>query len=48
MHKVISNTTPIISLLKINKLYLLNELVFKGTWISPRMINKILELAREK
>jgi predicted nucleic acid-binding protein len=37
MPKVISNTTP-----------LLNELIDKGTWINPKLVDKVLIMAGEK
>jgi uncharacterized protein len=46
MHKVISNTTPIISLMKIDKLFLLKELYQKV--IIPASVFKEIENGKEK
>jgi hypothetical protein len=46
MHKVISNTTPILSLLKIDKLILLKELY--GKIIIPEAVFKEIETGKEK
>jgi predicted nucleic acid-binding protein len=47
MLKVVSNTTPIISLLKLSKLDILFELTKKEVWISDKLINEILKLVGE-
>jgi predicted nucleic acid-binding protein len=46
MHKVISNTTPILSLLKINKLCLLKELY--GKIIIPKAVFDEIEKGKRK
>ena len=43
MRKVVSNTTPIINLLKIEKLELLREL----SWINDNLYKKALSIAGE-
>jgi predicted nucleic acid-binding protein len=47
MLKVVSNTTPIISLLKLSKLDILFELTKKEVWISDKLINEILKQVGE-
>lgn len=46
MRKIISNTTPILSLLKINKLELLKEIY--GTIIIPRAVFQEIEKGKDK
>ncbi len=46
MHKTISNTTPILSLLKINKFDLLKELY--GEIIIPNAVYQEIEKGKEK
>lgn len=46
MHKVVCNTTPVLSLLKIGKLYLLKELYFEV--ILPEAVWKEVEAGKDK
>lgn len=46
MHKIVSNTTPIISLLKLNRLELFQEL-YKQIYI-PTTVFKEIEAGRKK
>jgi len=56
MRKVISNSTPLIALNKIEKLDLLrdiygeiimNQLIDSGIYIDKKLYNKVLEIAKE-